>query len=576
VVLNLKRILPKQKFDKFASIRDMLDYAAETYGDKVQYRYFTKGTEIGEMTYREFREDVDRVGTALAARGLRGATVAILAESRPEWMVSFCAVVCGGGMVVPMDKELQEDQIIEFLNRSESELIFCSDRFAKRLQERFNELTTARYIINFDNAADGTGDVENYSDLQEKGKLLLSDGYMEYTTARYDTSKACTLLFTSGTTGTSKGVLLSQDNLTACVYHSANMVNISKDDVLFSVLPMHHTYELVCAELGAICVGATTCFNNSLKYFLRNVKIFRPTAMIVVPLFLSTIYKKICEEIKKKNKEKLVKGAIAVTKTLRKVGIDLRETAFKEITAALGGRLKNVICGGAAMDPELVDRFAEFGITVCQGYGISECSPLVCVVPYTAIRNSSVGLPAYGTQVKIVITDDGGREFDAPVGEIGEICVKSPQVMLGYHNNPEATAEVFNNEGYFRTGDYGCLDKDGYLYITGRKKNIIILSNGKNVYPEEIEEFLSKIECIKECVVIARSRGEEEDVITAVIYPDYDKFEGKTDEEIASAMKAEVAAVNKKLPTFKQIRNIELRKTEFEKTTTRKIIRYKV
>jgi long-chain acyl-CoA synthetase len=178
--------------------------------------------------------------------------------------------------------------------------------------------------------------------------------------------------------------------------------------------------------------------------------------------------------------------------------------------------------------------------------------------------------------VKIVITDDGGREFDAPVGEIGEICVKSPQVMLGYHNNPEATAEAFNNEGYFRTGDYGCLDKDGYLYITGRKKNIIILSNGKNVYPEEIEEFLSKIECIKECVVIARSRGEEEDVITAVIYPDYDKFEGKTDEEIASAMKAEVAAVNKKLPTFKQIRNIELRKTEFEKTTTRKIIRYKV
>ncbi len=574
--MNLKRIYPKQKFDKFASIRDMLDFAAEQYGDKVQYRYFTKGTEIGEMTYRQFREDVDRVGTALAARGLRGATVAILAESRPQWMVAFCAVVCGGGMVVPMDKELQEDQIVEFLNRSESELIFCSDRYAQRLKERFSELATARFIINFDNVTTEDHVVEAYDELLEKGKLLLSDGYMEYTTARFDTSKACTLLFTSGTTGTSKGVLLSQDNLTACVFHSANMVNITKDDVLFSVLPMHHTYELVCAELGAICVGATTCFNNSLKYFLRNVKIFRPTAMIVVPLFLSTIYKKICEEIKKKNKEKLVKGAIAVTKTLRKVGIDLRETAFKEITAALGGRLKNVICGGAAMDPELVDRFAEFGITVVQGYGISECSPLVCVVPYTAIRNNSVGLPAYGTQVKIVGTDDGGREFDAPAGEIGEICVKSPQVMIGYHNNPEATAEAFNNEGYFRTGDYGYMDKDGYLYITGRKKNIIILSNGKNVYPEEIEEFLYKLEIIKECVVVARSKGEEDDVITAVIYPDYEKFEGKTDEEIIAAVKAEVASVNKKLPTFKQVRNIELRKTEFEKTTTRKIMRYKV
>ncbi|MBR4054714.1 MAG: AMP-binding protein [Clostridia bacterium] len=572
----MKRIYPKQKFDKFASICDMLDFAAEQYGDKVQYRYFTKGTEIGEMTYRRFREDVDCVGTALAARGLRGATVAILAESRPQWMVAFCAVVCGGGMVVPMDKELQEDQIIEFLNRSESELIFCSDRYAQRLKERFGELATARFIINFDNVTTEDHVVEAYDELLEKGKLLLSDGYMEYTTARFDTSKACTLLFTSGTTGTSKGVLLSQDNLTACVFHSANMVNITKDDVLFSVLPMHHTYELVCAELGAICVGATTCFNNSLKYFLRNVKIFRPTAMIVVPLFLSTIYKKITEEIKKKNKEKLVKGAIAVTKTLRKVGIDLRETAFKEITAALGGRLKNVICGGAAMDPELVDRFAEFGITVVQGYGISECSPLVCVVPYTAIRNNSVGVPAYGTQVKIVITDEGGREFDAPVGEIGEICVKSPQVMIGYHNNPEATAEAFNNEGYFRTGDYGYMDKDGYLYITGRKKNIIILSNGKNVYPEEIEEFLYKLEIIKECVVVARSKGEEDDVITAVIYPDYEKFEGKTDEEIIATVKAEVASVNKKLPTFKQVRNIELRKNEFEKTTTRKIMRYKV
>ncbi len=572
----MKRLYPKQKYDKFASIRDMLDFAAEKYGDKVQYRYFTKGTEIGEMTFRQFREAVDRVGTALAARGLRGATVAILAESRPEWMVSFCAVVCGGGMVVPMDKELQEDQIIEFLNRSESELIFCSDRFAKRLQERFAELSTTRFIINFDNTADGTGDVENYSDLQKKGKMLLSDGYMEYTAARFDTSKPCTLLFTSGTTGTSKGVLLSQDNLTSCIFHSVNMVKIGEGDVLFSVLPMHHTYELVCGELGAICVGATNCFNNSLKYFLRNIKIFRPTAMIMVPLFLSTIYKKICEEIKKKDKEKLVKGAIVVTKTLRKVGIDLRGTAFKEVTAALGGRLKNIICGGAAMDPDLVDRFAEFGITVCQGYGISECSPLVCVVPYTAIRKTSVGLPAYGTKVKIVITDEGGREFDAPAGEIGEICVKSPQVMIGYHNNEEATAEAFNNEGYFRTGDYGCLDKDGFLYITGRKKNIIILSNGKNVYPEEIEEFLGKIESIKECVVVARDRGEEEETITAVIYPDYDKFEGKSEAEIVAAVKAEVAVVNKKLPTFKQVRNIELRKTEFEKTTTKKIIRYKV
>lgn len=574
--MNLKRIYPKPQADKFASIRDILDYAADTYGDTVLYRYFVKGSEIGEITYRSFREQVDRLGTALAARGLRTATVAILAESRPEWMAAFSAVICGGGVVVPMDKELQEEQICNFLNRAGAEAVFCSDKYAQRLKESFGTLTSLKYIINFDNTAAEDGLDENYSALLEKGELLLSDGYVEYTNARFDTSKPCTLLFTSGTTGTSKGVLLSQDNLTACVYHSLNMVNIHRGDVLFSVLPMHHTYELVCAQLGGLCAGATTCFNNSLKYFLRNIKIFQPTAMVMVPLFLSTIYKKICEEIKKKNKEKLVKGAIAVTKTLRYVGIDLRNAAFKEVTSALGGRLKNIICGGAPMDADLVDRFAEFGIKVCQGYGISECSPLVCVVPYTAMKYGSVGLPAYGTQVKIVITDDGGRELDAPAGEIGEICVKSPQVMIGYFEDEEATAAAFNNEGYFRTGDYGYLDKDGYLFITGRKKNIIILSNGKNVYPEEIEEYLYKLDIIKECVVVAREQLDSEEAITAVIYPDFDKFEGKDDEAIIAEVKAEVAKINKKLPTFKQVRNIELRKTEFEKTTTQKIIRYKV
>lgn len=579
VGLLLKRYLPKPQIDKFASIRDLLDYAASAYGDTILYRYFTQGSEIGEISYRDFRSQVDSLGTALAARGLRTSKIAVLAESRPEWMLTFFAVICGGGVIVPMDKELQEDQICNFLDRAGAEAIFCSHRYAEKLKARREELPTLRYIFDFDAAPgeDGEADDEDFSHLLLKGDLLISDGYVEYTKARFDTSKPCTLLFTSGTTGTSKGVLLSQDNLTACVYHSLNMVNIHRGDVLFSVLPLHHTYELVCAQLGGLGIGATICFNNSLKYFLRNVKIFRPTAMILVPLFLTTIYKKICEEIHKKNRDRLVKNAIAVTKALCKVKIDLRGVVFSEVTGALGGRLKNIICGGAPMDPELVDRFGEFGIKVCQGYGISECSPLVCVVPYTAMKFGSVGLPAYGTQVKVVQTEDGEREQDAPPYAIGEICVKSEQVMLGYYEDEEATAAAFNNEGYFRTGDYGYLDEEGYLYITGRKKNIIILSNGKNVYPEEIEESLYRIELIKECVVLARKQeGAEEEVITAVIYPDYDKLQGLSDEEVISAIKAEVTKVNKQLPVFKQIRNIELRKTEFEKTTTQKIIRYKV
>lgn len=574
----LKRYFPKPQIEKFAGIREILDYAASTYGDTVLYRYFTQGSEIGEISYRSFRSKVDSLGTALAARGLRTSTIAVLSESRPEWMLTFCAVVCGGGVIVPMDKELQEEQICNFLDRSGAEAVFCSHRYAEQLKARREELPTLRYIFDFDSksGADGADD-DSFSHLLKKGDLLLSDGYVEYTKARFDTSKPCTLLFTSGTTGTSKGVLLSQDNLTACVYHSLNMVNIHRGDVLFSVLPLHHTYELVCGQLGGLCIGTTICFNNSLKYFLRNIKIFQPTAMILVPLFLTTIYKKIREEIHKKNKDRMVKNAITVTKALRKVKIDLRGVVFSEVTAALGGKLKNIICGGAPMDPELVDRFGEFGIKVCQGYGISECSPLVCVVPYTAMKFGSVGLPAYGTQVKIVQATEGEREQDAPPFAIGEICVKSEQVMLGYYEDDEATAAAFNNEGYFRTGDYGYLDDEGYLYITGRKKNIIILSNGKNIYPEEIEEALYKVELIKECVVLARKQKDaEEEVITAVIYPDYEQLKDKSDEDVISAVKAEVTKVNKKLPVYKQIRNVELRKTEFEKTTTQKIIRYKV
>ena len=574
----MKQLYPKQQCEKFASIRDLMDTAASKYGDLVVYRYFIKGSEIGEMTYKEFRSDIDKIGTALSARGLRTATVAVLSESRPEWMVSLLASVCGGGVVVPMDKELVDEQICNFLERAEVEAVFCSATYAKKLLAMREKLPTLKYLFDFDGVAQGTEcDLhEDYRALLEKGELLLSDGYMEYTKARFDTSKPALLLFTSGTTGTSKGVLLSQDNLTACLFHSANTVDIHPGDVLFSVLPLHHTYELVCGQMGAFCLGLTICFNNSLKYFLRNIKIFKPTAMILVPMFVSTIYKKISEEIKKKEKEQTVARGVKLTKFLRKAHIDVRKRVFAEVLEGLGGRLRTMICGGAPMDQELVDRFDEFGIRVSQGYGITECSPLVCVVPYTAPKPGSVGHPAYGTLVKIVTTDEQGIEQDAPAGEIGEICIKGPQVMLGYYKDDEKTKEAFNPEGYFRSGDYGYLDEDGYLFITGRKKNIIILSNGKNVYPEEIEEYLEKIELIKECIVLARAQESGEPLITAVIYPDFDQLKGKTDEEIVSMIKEEVQVVNRALPSFKQVRNIELRKTEFEKTTTKKIMRYKV
>ena len=308
---------------------------------------------------------------------------------------------------------------------------------------------------------------------------------------------------------------------------------------------------------------------------MRNMKLFKPTAMVVVPLYVTTIRKKISDEIRNRKKEKVVNVGVKATKALRKVGLDARGVVFSEVLSALGGRLKTIICGGAATNPDDIKWFEDIGINVYQGYGITECAPLVAVNPLVNVHYDSVGLPILGSRVKI-ISDESGSEVDLPVGEIGEICVKGGHVMLGYYNNEEATAAAFTEEGYFKTGDFGYMDEDGYLYITGRKKNIIILDNGKNVYPEEIEEYLERVEVIKECVVIGRENANGEVVITALIYPDYDMFKGCEESEIIDKMRNEVAKVNKLLPTFKQIRNIELKKTEFEKTTTKKIIRYKL
>ena len=266
---------------------------------------------------------------------------------------------------------------------------------------------------------------------------------------------------------------------------------------------------------------------------------------------------------------------MAITGVARKVGIDLRRSMFKEIIDNLGGNLNKIVCGGAAVNPEVVKWFDSIGVTIKQGYGITECSPLVAVNPSSKHKVGSVGKAALGSSVKIIVDNNYGVIYDAETEEIGEICVKGPNVMLGYYKNPEATKEAFTSDGYFRTGDYGYLDKDGYIYISGRKKNIIVLTNGKNVYPEEIEEYLENIDVIKECVVVGRENGDDV-VLTAVLFPDYDKFKDVSEEEISAALKAQIMSVNRRLPSFKQIRGIEIRRVEFEKTPTKKIIRSKI
>ena len=519
-MVRLKKIYPTEKYGKYANLQELVSASAMRFGDKPLYKYFDADGQIREMSYCTFGNETKAIGTALAAYGLLGKRIAILSESRPEWMVGYVATIGGGGVTIPLDRELQTEQIRNFLNLSEANAIFFSAPYEKALLEMAPELPGVRAFIAFDEPAEPwpaelADRLFVYRRMAEDGREMYENGNDAYTSAHVDVYAMSAIIFTSGTTGTSKGVMLSHDNLLECVRASANMVNFSSRDVLLSVLPLHHTYETCCGMLTPICLGATVCINNSLKYVVRNMNIFRPTGMILVPLFVSTIYKKICDEVRKKGKEKLLARGIAATKLARKVGIDLRKPVFAEVRRGLGGRLSKIICGGAALDPDLVDRFDELGIQIAQGYGITECAPLVSVNPYTALKYGSVGVPIRGSSIKILKENGDGAESEAETGSIGEICVKGPQVMAGYWEKPEETANVLI-DGWLRTGDVGFMDERGTITITDRKKDLIIV-NGLNVYPNEIESVIASMPGVLECGVVGVNNPRVGEMVKAVI-----------------------------------------------------------
>ena len=569
----MKNVVIEEKFERPESIRAVLREASIGNGEKIAYKYFDKDNNICEMSYRRVYALFKAFGESILNLGLSRTKIALLAENRPEWIITYCACISSGNVIVPLDKELMPSQVESFINYSGAEAIICSDKYISAVKSM--DLPGLKYIISLDGSPEEAGTDKRIVCFSELTARADTDDN-HFRIIRFDNTKMSALIFTSGTTGTSKGVMLSEDNLLENIYAASNMICFPPDTVLLSVLPMHHTYETSCGQLTALRLGLTICINNSLKYFMKNMALFQPTAMVLVPLFVVTIRKKIQEEIKKRKLDKLVKAGVKTSRFIGKIGLDTRKLLFSRVRAPLGGKLKDIIVGGAAIDAETIDWFADIGINVSQGYGITECAPLVAVNPLVTLDSASVGMPIPHSKVKIIDTDENGNEYELSCGEIGEICVKGKNVMIGYYNSEEATFNAFTEGGYFKTGDFGYINEKGYIFITGRKKNIIVLQNGKNIYPEEIEEYLEKIEEIKECVVVGRAREGGEIVLTALIYPDFDKFKGKSEEEIIDCMRARVAGINKKLPIFKQVRNIELKKNEFEKTTTKKIIRYKL
>lgn len=558
---------PFYEVREFNDIRELMDMTARLFGERPAFEIKRKDGTHYNITYNDYRADLDSFGTGLYTLGLRERSVAICADNCYEYALTYISAICGGGVIVPVDKELAPEDITGILVTADTGVLVCDRKQYERLKGLMPENVK---IVCIGLNSDGDG-VLSFDALKVRGRALLDAGERGYVDAELDPEKMCTLLFTSGTTGLSKGVMLCQRNFVFEVKSAMGVLKISPDDCGISLLPLHHTFESSIILFFAPYCGAKVTFCEGIKYVLKNMKEFNPTVFVAVPLVLQTVHRRILKEIKKKpHGEMKFKIGKALCKVGSKFGIDLKKVFFKEIQDTFGGRMRLIICGGAPIDPQILKDFDAFGIQILFGYGLTECAPLAIINHDRLHLAESFGEPIPGSEAKILNPDADG---------VGEICVRGGMVMLGYYNNPEATAAVIDSEGFFHTGDMGYVDKKGRYYMTGRCKNVIVTSNGKNIYPEELEYHLTLDPVVKDCMVIGIEDEHGETVVHAQIFPDAtevaERLGHEPDEKELKAMFAKVVAdVNEKLPPFKHIKGFTLRKEDFIKTTTQKIKRY--
>ena len=558
-----------RNFEKIESISQFAQ-KLEGFGERTAYRYFDRQRNLQTMTYAQLSQQIKKQAAGYAAAGLAGKRIAVIGETSVEWVCSYVSAIAAGGVAVPMDKELDVEEIKGFFEFARVDAVVYSRLFNEKFADLAEKHPTVQVQIPMDPEVAEAPGILPYAKLIEMGEAGVKEGYAY--PAVTDLNRMVEMLFTSGTTGSSKCVMLCEKNIVSVVNSACDTVDFSPEDAIVSVLPIHHTYELAIM-LAGLNYGMNIAINDSIKRVLKNFALFQPTGLVLVPLFVTTMNKRIWDEARKGGKEKLLRGLVKVSRGLRHINIDLRKVFFKQITGAFGGRLEKIVCGGAPLNPELAETFSEFGIDISEGYGITECAPLIAVNPYFAPKKGSVGPSVPCCTVRIDADHKNDLGFDE-----GEIQVKGDNVMLGYYNNPTETAKVFTEDGWFCTGDIGYMDEDGYIFITGRKKYVIVLENGKNVFPEEIEEYLDRLDCVAESVVLGRKSEESGEItLTALVYPQLDQFpDAKDHEAIEAEIREQIAKMNRKLVGYKQVRAVEFRYEPFEKTTSRKIKRHLV
>ncbi|MFQ9297972.1 MAG: AMP-dependent synthetase/ligase [Clostridia bacterium] len=554
---------------KFENLKEMMKNSEEKFGEEVAFYRDGKGLEDSKkVTYKEFCYEINSLGTALIEMGLKGKRIAVIGENRYEWELSYLAVVTGTGTIVPLDKALPENEIESLIIRSEVEAIIYSEKYDEcmaKIQKQGN--TKLKYFISMDLEKN---DFNKYSlkEITKKGKELLDGGNKEFLEAKIDNEEMSIMLFTSGTTNQSKAVMLSHKNICTNVKDIRNVFELDETDRLLSFLPLHHTFECTVGFLYPLSIGGSIIFSKGVRHIADELKNFKITAMICVPVVFEKMYDKLMKTIEDKGKMPTVKKGIKLSNCLLKVGIDIRKKLFKEIHDNLGGCLRVMVAGGAALSPEKEKGFWDLGFNVLQGYGLTETSPVIAAELAKQKRLGSIGKKFPSVEVKIDNPDKSG---------VGELLAKGDSVMIGYYNNEEANEEVFTEDGWFRTGDLARIDKNGYLYISGRKKFVIVLKNGKNVYPEEIESLLEKSELVKECMVFGMPARDGDVTLSVKICYDKDyvkkQFGDITIDDLKEKIWNWVKEVNKTMPKYKYVKKLILTDEELVKTTTLKIKR---
>lgn len=560
---------PIHEIEKFTDLKDMLNKTVEKFGSRPAYVFKTEEAEkFKEITYNEFKNDIDGLGTALINLGLKDKRVAVIGNNRYEWAVSYLAVTNGTGIVVPLDKALPNNEIESLIMRSEVEAIIYTSKYDEIMEElKDKKNTNLKYFISMD-LEESTNGVISFRKLIEKGKEQIENGDKKFLDAKINPDVMGIMLFTSGTTSQSKAVMLSHKNIASDLMNISSVLYIDEKDRFLSFLPLHHTFECTAGFLFPISRGSSIAFCEGIRHIADNIKEYEITIMVSVPVLYEGMCKKVMKAIESQGKSKTVNFGMKLSNVLLKVGVDVRNKLFKQIHDNLGSKLRLLVAGGAALDPETEKFFNGLGIRMAQGYGLTETSPVIAVEDDKFTRNGSIGKALPELEVKIKDPNEEG---------IGELLVKGPITMIGYYQNEEATKETIDAEGWLNTGDLAKIDKDGFIFITGRKKFVIVLKNGKNVYPEELEILINKIAGVTESFVYGKEEEDGNYKVSAKIVYDKDIMKdiyGLEDKEkIKGKLWQEIKRINRTMPTYKYIKEITVTDEELIKTTTKKIKR---